>query len=115
MPTATGRSPRTRSSRAGSLLGKALVAQSVFDNGFLLPFSPEPRTSTWSGRQQVTVLWSPSNTETTPDPFFAVASSPTMVNPDGRPVNPLYNPNFRALDVEGYRIYRGRAESTRAS
>ncbi|HXF95796.1 MAG TPA: hypothetical protein VNI61_06795 [Gemmatimonadales bacterium] len=87
-----------------SLLDKALVAQAVFDNRFLLPFAPEPPTFfVVPGDNQVTVTWQPSETETVRtgggDPFFAIASDPT---------SPLYDPNFRQYDVEGYRIYRGR-------
>jgi hypothetical protein len=93
----------------GSLLGKSLVAQSVFDNKFLLPFSPEsPGFFLVPGDAQVTIFWTPSPTETTPDPFFAIASNP--LNADGT-VNPLYDPNFRDTDVEGYRIYRGRVSN----
>jgi hypothetical protein len=92
-----------------SLLGKALVAQTVFDNKFLLPFAPErPDFFLVPGDNQVTVLWSKSATESTPDPFFAIASQP--LNPDGT-VNALYDPNFRPLDVEGYRVYRGRSSN----
>jgi hypothetical protein len=92
----------------GSLLGKARVAQSVFDNKFLLPFAPDrPEFFLVPGNAQVTVLWTRSPTETNGDPFFAVASSPTT---EGSP-NPLYDPNFRQRDVEGYRIYRGRTDS----
>jgi hypothetical protein len=99
--------------RPGSLLSKAVVAQSVFDKRFLLPFAPEaPAFFLVPGNNQVTVLWSPSKTETVPDPFFNVASSPTTVNPDGSTsANALYNPNFRGLDVEGYRVYRGRTSN----
>ena len=63
----------------GSLLGKAQTAQTVFDNKFLLPFSPErPDFFLVPGDNQVTVLWSRSATETdNPDPFFVVASQPT--------------------------------------
>jgi hypothetical protein len=93
----------------GSLLGKAQVAQDVFDTRFLLPFSPvAPPFFLVPGNNQVTVLWSPSATETTPDPFFVVASNPLKA--DGT-VNSLYDPNFRGLDVEGYRIYRGRTSN----
>lgn len=92
----------------GSLLGKALIAQSVFDNQFLLPFAPaSPEFFLVPGDNQVTVLWSPSATETVPDPFFNVASEPLTA---GSP-NPLYDPNFRGLDVEGYRVYRGRTSN----
>jgi hypothetical protein len=86
-----------------SLLDKALVAQAVYDNKFLLPFAPAPPSFFLiPGDNQVTVVWQKSATEdaiTGGDPFFAVASDPTSA---------LYDPNFREFDVEGYRIYRGR-------
>jgi hypothetical protein len=89
----------------GSLLRKAQTAQSVFDNKFLLPFAPEsPNFYLVPGANRVSVLWSPSATEdpANPDPFFAVAGDPTQ---------PLYDPNFRGNDVEGYRVYRGRTDN----
>ncbi|HEY7634130.1 MAG TPA: hypothetical protein VH763_01175 [Gemmatimonadales bacterium] len=93
----------------GSLLGKALVAQAVFNNGFLLPFAPDaPDFFLIPGDNQVTVLWRPSASEASGDPFFATASS--LFTPEGAP-NPLYDPNYRQFDVEGYRIYRGRVDS----
>ena len=94
----------------GSLLRKAQTAQAVFDGKFLLPFAPErPDFFLVPGNNQVSVLWQPSPTESpdNPDPFFAVASAVTI---DGAP-NPLYDPNFRANDVEGYRVYRGRVDN----
>ena len=36
-----------------------------------------------------------------------MASQPTV----GGAPNPLYDPNFRANDVEGYRVYRGRVDN----
>ena len=98
----------------GSLLAKALVAQAVFDGGFLLPFAPDPPPFFLiPGNNQVTVLWRPSPTETSGDPFFASASSATVLPPGGgTPVpNPLFDPNYRQFDVEGYRVYRGRVDS----
>ena len=93
----------------GSLLGKALVAQEVFKNKFLLPFPPQPpEFFLIPGSNQVTVLWRASSTEANGDPFFAIASSPTT--PEGA-INPLYDPSYRNLDVEGYRVYRGRVDS----
>jgi hypothetical protein len=84
----------------GSLLDKAMVAQAVFDNKFLLPFAPDPPTFYLvAGDNEVTVVWEQSTSETLGDPFHAIASDP---------LSPLYDPNFRLLDVEGYRIYRGR-------
>ena len=98
----------------GSLLGKANVAQAVFNNRFLLPFAPEaPEFYLVPGDNEVTVLWRPSASETSGDPYFVVASSPTVTPPGGgAPVaNPLYDPNYRQFDVEGYRIYRGRVDA----
>jgi hypothetical protein len=46
----------------------------------------------------MTVVWEPSRTEQDGDPFFVAA---------GDPGSPLYDPNYREFDVEGYRIYRG--------
>lgn len=95
----------------GSLLKKALVSQAVFDNKFLLPFAPEPPNFFLiPGDNQVTISWERSNTETVGDPFYVIASKPTVIPAGGGPAvrNPLYDPNFRQFDVEGYRIYRGR-------
>ena len=92
-----------------SLLGKSLVAQTIFDNHFLLPQAPAtPDFFLVPGDNQVTVLWRKSSTESTGDVYFNVASQP--LNADGT-VNALYDPNYRQFDVEGYRIYRGRVDS----
>jgi hypothetical protein len=92
----------------GSMLGKAKTAQAVFDNKFLLPFAPDsPEFFLVPGDNQVTVLWRPSASESTGDPFFQVASAALIA---GTP-NPLYDPNYRQFDVEGYRIYRGRVDA----
>ena len=86
----------------GSLLGKALVAQTIFDSKFLLGFAPEqPTFYLVPGNNNVTVIWDPSITEDVTgegDPFFAVASDP---------LSALFNPNYRQFDVEGYRVWRG--------
>jgi hypothetical protein len=97
----------------GSLLGKALVAQDVFDHKFLLPFAPSaPEFFLVPGDNQVTVLWRPSASEQTGDPYFAIANSATQAAPGGGTVNnSLYDPNYRQFDVEGYRVYRGRVDA----
>ena len=82
-----------------SLLARAQVAQSIFSNKFLLGFAPDsPPFYLVPGDDRVTVVWEPSATDETGDPFFAAA---------GDEENPLYDPNYRQFDVEGYRIYRG--------
>jgi hypothetical protein len=92
-----------------SLYGKALVAQQVFDGGFLLPFAPEaPNFFLIPGNNQVTVLWQPSATEANGDPFFQISSAP--LNQEGAE-NLLFDPNYRQFDVEGYRVYRGRVDN----
>ncbi len=100
-----------------SLLSKALLAQTIFDNKFLLPFAPEaPDFFLIPGDQQVTVVWKPSSTETQGDPYFEVAKdAATVPEGGGAPVpNALYDANYRQFDVEGYRIYRGRADTPTA-
>lgn len=82
----------------GSVLANARVAQAMFDVKFLLPRPPDPPTFTLvPGDRQVTIVWQPSPTDTSGDPFAAAAADPN---------NPLYDPNFRQFDVEGYRIWR---------
>jgi hypothetical protein len=83
-----------------SLLSRGLVAQAVFDAKFLLPFPPDPpEFFLVPGDNQVTVVWRASATEQAGDPYYAIASNPA---------SKLYDPNYRFIDVEGYRIYRGR-------
>jgi hypothetical protein len=92
----------------GSLIGKGLAAQSVFDAKFLLPSAPAaPEFNLVPGDNQVTVIWRPSQTETVGDPFADAAADPD-------PTNPLRDPNFRRFDVEGYRIYKGTSPSNLA-
>ena len=87
----------------GSLLGKALVAQTIFDNKFLLGFAPvQPNFYLVPGNNQVTVLWDRSITEEVGDPFFAVAGDSTSA---------LYNPNYRSNDVEAYAIWRNAGQT----
>ncbi|MDH4132655.1 MAG: hypothetical protein OEV95_12710, partial [Gemmatimonadota bacterium] len=98
----------------GSLLGKSLTAQAVFDAKFLLPFAPSsPEFFLIPGDNKVSVMWKQSISETSGDPYFSVASAPTVFDPSvGATVaNALYDPNYRFNDVEGYRVYRGRVDA----
>ncbi len=82
-----------------SLVGKALVAQALVDNNFMLPQPPEPPPfDVAPGDSKVTITWQPSPTEEVGDPYHALASDSG---------SPLHNPNYRSNDVEGYRVYRG--------
>jgi hypothetical protein len=87
-----------------SLLGKAQVAQDIFDSKFLLPFSPvSPEFYLVPGDGNVTVLWQPSPSEQSGDAYFAIANDPAAGS--------RYDPSYRQFDVEGYRIYRGRTDT----
>jgi hypothetical protein len=47
-----------------SLLNKALTAQVIFDNGFLLPFAPTtPNFYLIPGNNQVSIVWQPTSSE----------------------------------------------------
>ena len=82
-----------------SLMHKAQVAQAIVDAKFLMPQPPDaPDFFLIPGDHQVTVVWQPSAAETTGDPYFQLAADRS---------SPLYDPNYRQFDVEGYRIYRG--------
>ena len=97
-----------------SVLDKENVAQNIFNNKFLLPFAPDaPQFFLVPGDGQVTIVWQKSGSETTGNPFFAVASQPFQTCPGGvgQCLNALYDPNFRHYDVEGYRVWRGRTQS----
>lgn len=82
-----------------SLLDRALVAQLIFEAKFLRPTPPEPPTfHLVPGTNEVTVVFEPSATDEIGDPYFELASDPS---------SPLYNPNYRQFDVQGYEIWRG--------
>lgn len=81
----------------GSLLGKAVTAQAVFDSKFAQPEAPAaPTFFLLPGDKQVTVLWQASPSEVEGDNYFVTAQE-----------LPTYDPNYRQKDVIGYRVYRG--------
>jgi len=81
----------------GSLLGKSLTAQAVFDAKFVQPAPPKaPQFFLIPGDNQVTVVWQPSSTESEGDPYASAAQQAAN-----------FDPNYRAQDVAGYRVYRG--------
>ncbi|MGH7657696.1 MAG: hypothetical protein ACREL6_05635, partial [Gemmatimonadales bacterium] len=99
-----------------SLYWKAQVAEALFDRKFVLPQAPlAPNFFLIPEAEAVTVVWQPSLSEETGDPYFEIAHPAQAVNEDGAFVpNVLYDPNYRQFDVEGYRIYRGRIDDPAA-
>lgn len=87
--------------RPMSLYWKIQQARAALAAGFLQPSAPEaPQVMVVPGDGRATVVWQRSATEATGDPYAAVAANPTTA---------LYDPSFRAADVEGYRVWRGRS------
>jgi len=83
--------------RVAELLRTSDVAQSIFDNNFVLPRPPvAPKLTARAGDGRIYLSWDTA-AETTPDPFFAVASDPAST---------LYDPRYRQFDFEGYRVWR---------
>jgi len=83
--------------RVAELLRTSDVAQSIFDNNFVLPRPPvAPRLTARAGDGRIYLSWDTA-AETTPDPFYAVASNPAST---------LYDPRYRQYDFEGYRVWR---------
>ena len=73
----------------GSLLNKALTAQVIFDNGFLLPFAPTtPNFYLIPGNNQVSIVWQPTAAEIQGDPYYVVASDPGHAARAERAVRP---------------------------
>ncbi|MGB8658765.1 MAG: hypothetical protein WCE90_13430 [Candidatus Zixiibacteriota bacterium] len=73
------------------------IAQSIYDIGFILPRPPDkPNISVVPDDKKVLIGWDNSS-ESSKDPYFKFTSDPT---------NPLYDPNYKEMDFEGYRLYR---------
>jgi hypothetical protein len=80
-----------------SLFANALTAQAIFDGDFVLPAAPtSPQLTVLPGDEQNTLVWDASSVNKE-DPFCARATDPD---------SPLFDPNFRCKDFEGFRVYR---------
>jgi hypothetical protein len=99
LPLFTEGGSRTFELVPGSLLWKVQLARELVAAGFAaLPAPPEPPPfSLIPGDGSVTVLWQPSPTVESGDPFWSLASDPA---------SPFHNPNYLKNDVRRYRIWR---------
>ena len=83
--------------RVVNLQATSDVAQSIFDNDFLLPVPPAaPAVTVRPGDKKAYISWD-DVAETTPDKFYDIASDPT---------GSLYDPDYKQNDFEGYRVWR---------
>ena len=78
------------------IIKNADKAQDIFDSGFLAPFPPvAPNLTAIPGDHKVTLFWN-NLPEVTPDPYYSQISNP----PDKK--------NYKAYDLEGYKVYKAR-------
>lgn len=79
------------------LLGLSDLAQGIYDNNYFLPFPPiAPTLHATEYDRKIILTWDDSP-ETWADPFGTLASNPNSV---------FYDPDYLALDFQGYRVYR---------
>lgn len=80
-----------------SLFANARTAQAIFDIDFVQPSAPSaPTVTAIPGDRQVTVVWTDDPVDD--EDLYATAAAD--------PESDLYDPNFRAQDFEGFRVYR---------
>jgi hypothetical protein len=73
------------------------IAQSIYDIGFILPRPPDkPNVTVVPDDKKVFISWD-NVAELSEDPYYKFTSDPA---------NPLYDPNYKEMDFEGYKLYR---------
>jgi hypothetical protein len=73
------------------------IAQSIYDIGFILPRPPDhPNVTVVPDDRKVLISWD-NVAELSEDPYYDFTSDPE---------NALYDPLYRQVDFEGYRVYR---------
>jgi hypothetical protein len=74
------------------------IAQSIYDIGFILPRPPEhPEVTLIPDDQKVLISWDSTTAELSEDPYFEFTNNP---------LHTLYDPLYKQVDFEGYRLYR---------
>lgn len=73
------------------------IAQSIYNTGFVLPRPPDhPHVTVVPDDKKAFISWD-NVAELSKDPYYQFTSDP---------VNPLYDPNYKEMDFEGYKLYR---------
>jgi hypothetical protein len=73
------------------------IAQSIYDIGFILPRPPDkPNITIIPDDKKVLISWD-NVAEISKDPYYKFTSDPD---------HPLYDPLYKEMDFEGYRLYR---------
>jgi len=94
---AAGNASDPISVRVSELQRVSDVAQSIFNNNFLLPVPPKaPTLTVRAGDRKAYLTWD-NAAETTPDAFYPITSDPA---------SSLYDPTYKQYDFEGYRVWK---------
>lgn len=73
------------------------IAQSIYNTGFVLPRPPDhPHVTVVPDDKKASISWD-NVAELSKDPYYQFTSDPA---------NPLYDPNYKEMDFEGYKLYR---------
>ncbi len=73
------------------------IAQSIYDIGFVLPRPPDhPNVTVVPDDKKVYITWD-DVAELSKDPYYGFTSDPA---------NALYDPKYKEMDFEGYKLYR---------
>lgn len=87
------------SKNSDEMLDKMLIAQQIYDQGWLGPVAPGQVNFDVVGMDKKVVIYWDNAQELIPDKYYSLVSDPAL---------PTYNPAYREYDIEGYNIYRSR-------
>ncbi len=87
------------SKNSDEMLSKMLIAQQIYDNGWLGPVAPGQVNFDVIGLDKKVAIYWDNAQELIPDKYYTLVSDPSK---------PIYNPAYREYDVEGYNLYRSR-------
>ncbi|MEO0234304.1 MAG: hypothetical protein ABIN39_06750 [candidate division WOR-3 bacterium] len=87
------------SKNSAEMLNKMLIAQQIYDQGWLGPVAPGQVNFDVVGMDKKVIIYWDNAQELIPDKYYTLVSDPSL---------PTYNPAYREYDVEGYNVYRSR-------
>ncbi|MGE3062104.1 MAG: hypothetical protein AB7T10_00505 [bacterium] len=87
------------SKNSDEMLDKMLIAQSIYDGGWLGPVAPGQVNFDLVGLDKKVQIYWDNAQELKADKYYTIVSDPG---------SPSYNPAYRDFDIEGYNIYRSK-------